>query len=94
MGIGRADDAVRNEGGDLLAAEPDVGQNLRALLADARDFAAYAEAHTQVERAYQDSDGWARKALFNIARMGRFSSDRTIREYAKEIWRIEPVLPR
>jgi len=38
-----------------------------------------------------DEDGWSRKAALNIARVGGFSSDRTVREYAREIWGIEPV---
>jgi starch phosphorylase len=35
---------------------------------------------------------WAQKAIFNVARIGKFSSDRTIREYASDIWKIQPVL--
>jgi glycogen phosphorylase len=42
-------------------------------------------------QAYGDADAWARMSLRNVARVGRFSSDRTIREYAAEIWGIEPV---
>ena len=55
------------------------------------DFAAYAEAQVSVARAYQDPDGWAKKAILNVARAGRFSSDRTIREYARDIWNMKPV---
>ncbi|EYF05322.1 glycogen/starch/alpha-glucan phosphorylase [Chondromyces apiculatus] len=55
------------------------------------DFSAYAACQRDVEKAYADRSGWARKAALNIARMGTFSSDRTIREYGREIWGVEPV---
>ncbi len=55
------------------------------------DFQAYADCQRDAAIAYRDQDDWSRRAGFNIARMGGFSSDRTVREYAKEIWRISPV---
>jgi starch phosphorylase len=55
------------------------------------DFAAYAEAQRRVDEAFLDQDRWSRMAVLNIARMGKFSSDRTIREYARDIWGIKPV---
>ncbi len=55
------------------------------------DFEAYSACQEEVATAYQDQDGWSKKAFLNIARMGSFSSDRTIREYARDIWKIEPV---
>jgi starch phosphorylase len=55
------------------------------------DFADYARAHQEVVRAYQDQEAWSRKAILNVARTGRFSSDRTIREYARDIWGVKPV---
>ncbi|QXM06384.1 glycogen/starch/alpha-glucan phosphorylase [Crassaminicella indica] len=55
-----------------------------------RDFDDYREAHKRVDKAYRDRLGWAKKALMNIANAGKFSSDRTIEEYAKEIWNIAP----
>lgn len=54
-----------------------------------RDFEEYREAQQRVDRAYRDRLGWARKCWMNLANAGKFSSDRTIEEYAKEIWRIE-----
>jgi len=55
------------------------------------DFAAYCACQEDVERAYRDPERWTRMAILNVARTGKFSSDRTIREYAEQIWRVEPV---
>ncbi|MBI2895940.1 MAG: glycogen/starch/alpha-glucan phosphorylase [Deltaproteobacteria bacterium] len=55
------------------------------------DFASYADAHERVVRAYQDQEAWSRMAVLNIARMGKFSSDRTIRQYAEQIWHARPL---
>ena len=56
-----------------------------------KDFASYAEAQKRVEEAYRNPLDWARKAILNIANVGKFSSDRTIEEYAKEIWKLTKV---
>lgn len=53
------------------------------------DFDSYREAQKMVDQAYLDPMGWARKAWMNIANVGKFSSDRTIAQYADEIWKIE-----
>ena len=55
------------------------------------DFRSYAEAQKRVEEAYKDTQGWAKMAMLNVAKCGKFSSDRTIEEYAKEIWNLEKV---
>ncbi len=55
------------------------------------DFHSYAEAQQKVEEAYKDTAGWARMAMLNTAKCGKFSSDRTIEEYATEIWHLEKV---
>lgn len=55
------------------------------------DFRAYSDAQLAVEAAYRDGDRWAKMAILNTARVGKFSSDRTIREYAADIWKLKPV---
>ncbi|ANB62080.1 glycogen/starch/alpha-glucan phosphorylase [Anoxybacteroides amylolyticum] len=57
-----------------------------------RDFAAYAEAQERVEAAYRNRDRWLQMSAINIAHSGYFSSDRTIQEYASDIWKIKPML--
>jgi starch phosphorylase len=55
------------------------------------DLEAYVTAQAQAARAYVDRAGWAKKAILNVARMGLFSSDRTIKEYARDVWGLRPV---
>ena len=55
------------------------------------DFEAYRKAQKTNNKEYRDRMGWAKKQLMNIANAGKFSSDRTIKEYADEIWHIEPA---
>ncbi len=57
------------------------------------DLKSYIAAQERVNQLYRQPMAWARKALLNIARGGKFSSDRTIREYAEQIWKISPVIP-
>jgi starch phosphorylase len=55
------------------------------------DMPSYLEVQEHVGREYKDPAGWARKAILNVGRIGKFSSDRTVREYAREIWHIKRV---
>ena len=55
------------------------------------DYQAYVDCQDRVSEAYKDSERWTRMSILNSARMGKFSSDRTIREYCQEIWGVEPV---
>ena len=55
------------------------------------DYRAYVETQGKVDEAFRDGSAWAKKAILNTARVGKFSSDRTIREYAEQIWRLSPV---
>ncbi len=56
-----------------------------------KDFDAYRAGHEEIMRRYRDREGWTRSMLMNIAASGRFSSDRTISEYANDIWHLKPV---
>ena len=56
-----------------------------------KDFRAYEEAQRQVEVAYRNEEGWAKSAILNTAKSGKFTSDRTIEEYVKDIWKLEKV---
>ncbi|MFP4475748.1 MAG: glycogen/starch/alpha-glucan phosphorylase [Desulfatibacillaceae bacterium] len=55
------------------------------------DFAGYHHAHRDIDNLYRDRDQWVRRAILNVARMGKFSSDRTIREYNEDIWQATPL---
>ena len=55
------------------------------------DFKAYAAAQRRVEEAYRDEKRWARMAMLNVAKSGKFTSDRTIQQYVDEIWHLDKV---
>ncbi|MDW6004991.1 glycogen/starch/alpha-glucan phosphorylase [Vibrio mangrovi] len=55
------------------------------------DFASYIDAHTRIDQQYRDSAGWAKKAILNTALVGKFSSDRSIRDYVNNIWKLKAV---
>ena len=54
------------------------------------DLTSYCQAHEQLGALYADPGAWARKAILNVASSGKFSSDRTIAEYATDIWKVQP----
>ena len=79
--------------------EPDLFAWIYRMLLDGSDgflhladFAAYLDAHEQAAKAFEDPTEWARMAILNVSRMGKFSSDRAIREYARDIWDIPAAL--
>ena len=55
------------------------------------DYRSYVEAQQKADSVYAEAEKWSAMAIRNVARSGKFSSDRTIREYAKEIWKLEPI---
>ena len=71
----------------IISALTQNGDHYRLLA----DYDAYVSCQDRVDELYRDSDEWSRKAILNVARMGKFSSDRTVGQYAEEIWGIEPV---
>ena len=82
-----------NEGplfGDIVHSLLDEGDPY-FLLADLHS---YRDAQASVDRDFRDTAGWTKKSILNTARSGKFSSDRTIREYASQIWHAEPVTQR
>jgi starch phosphorylase len=90
-------DTIRSN--HLSRNEPDVFEPLCHLLLNGgdhymhlADLQSYLEADRKLCEVYANPDAWAQKAILNIANSGKFSSDRTIAEYASEIWKIEPCL--
>ena len=55
------------------------------------DYQSYIDCQEQVSQAYRDQQEWTRMSILNVARMGKFSSDRSMREYSEKIWRVEPT---
>jgi glycogen phosphorylase len=85
--------------GHFSRGDKDIFRPIVAKLTSARDeyvhladLEPYIEAQARVDEVYLDRVAWRRKSLLNIARMGKFSSDRTIAEYARDIWGIRPAV--
>jgi glycogen phosphorylase len=57
------------------------------------DYQAYVECQQRISHAYSDQNDWTRMSILNSARVGRFSSDRSIREYCRDIWNVTPIVP-
>ncbi|MBR6075742.1 MAG: glycogen/starch/alpha-glucan phosphorylase, partial [Victivallales bacterium] len=57
-----------------------------------KDLRSYIDIQARVDELYRDRKAWLRKSLINIARSGKFSSDRTISDYANEIWNLKPLI--
>lgn len=55
------------------------------------DFQSFVDCQSQVSQAYLDQEHWTRMSILNVARSGKFSSDRTIKEYCQDIWQVKPV---
>jgi starch phosphorylase len=72
----------------MIAAVRDHGDYY--LVSD--DFNSYIETHALVDEAYRNQEEWLTKTITSVARMGFFSSDRCINQYAEEIWNIEPLV--
>ncbi|MEO1522450.1 MAG: glycogen/starch/alpha-glucan phosphorylase, partial [Cyanobacteria bacterium J06633_2] len=65
-----------------------MNQDMYLLFAD---YASYIETQDKVAEAYRNYDHWVRMSILNSARMGKFSSDRSIRDYRNDIWQLNPV---
>ncbi|NNE90069.1 MAG: glycogen/starch/alpha-glucan phosphorylase [Verrucomicrobiales bacterium] len=83
---------------DFFSGDRNAFSNLRHSLLEGgdpflvlADYASYIEAQDRVGKAFLDRESWAKSAILNTARVGKFSSDRTIREYAEEIWNLPAV---
>jgi glycogen phosphorylase len=74
--------------GPLLQSLLDHGDRYFVLA----DFESYAATQERVARDFRDAEAWSRRAALTIARMGPFSADRAVREYAEAIWNLKPVV--
>lgn len=86
--IERGDFGDAADFGALVSAVRDHGDYY--LVSD--DFQSYLDTHRLVDEAYRNQDEWITKSIRSVARMGFFSSDRCINEYAEGIWNVEPLL--
>ncbi|MFI5361989.1 MAG: glycogen/starch/alpha-glucan phosphorylase [Elusimicrobiota bacterium] len=94
-GLRRVIDSLRGE--RFCIGEPGLFKDLVGAVLDPNDpflhladFNAYSRVHDEAVSLYAEPDRWTAKSILNVARMGSFSSDRTVREYAEEIWKVLP----
>jgi glycogen phosphorylase len=94
--IRRTIDLIRNDFFSLN--EPGIFRPLLAHLLEHGDYylnladmRSFIDVQARIDKDYRDEEAWSRKAILNVARTGRFSSDRTIADYAREIWGVKPV---
>ena len=84
-----------NNGGynpsEIFNNDGNVRQVLVQLINGLKDFESYADAQRRIVAAYENKKEWARKAILNTASSGKFSSDRTIEEYVRDIWHLEKI---
>jgi len=80
-----------NHYGDSVVFEPLLGTLRTDYYLISKDFGPYLEAMERVDKAFKDSTGWAKKSIIATASMGKFSSDRSIEEYAEKIWKAKPI---
>ena len=83
---------------DIVWKDPEVFSRIRSMFFEEgdrwrhlNDFKGYRQAHARAEALFQDKPNWMRSAVLNTARGGRFSSDRAIMEYARDIWNVKPM---
>ena len=55
------------------------------------DYQSYVECQSQISELWRDRQAWTRTSILNVARMGKFSSDRSIRDYCRDVWQVEPM---
>jgi len=96
--IRRVVDALTSD--TFTTGEPDLFQPIRRALLDQEDtylhladFNSYVATQERISNAFLDTAEWSSKAILNVARMSMFSSDRTIQEYAADIWNVRSVRP-
>jgi len=84
--------------GEFSAGDPSIFVNLHDSLIQSgdryfvlADYRPYIQRQNKAAETFEDPAGWARKAVLTVARMGKFSSDRTIREYMRDIWQVKPL---
>ena len=84
--------AGRFSGGDATLFEPIIRSLLdRDEFLVLADYRAYVDCQDEVEKAYRDREAWTRMSILNTARCGFFSSDRAMRQYAEDIWKVSPL---